>query len=241
MRVLRAKQTRKYLRFFQIVFGLTAPYNVILDGNFVYTLMKLKLDLRDRLLKLLQGNEVKYFMLSSAFNELKAVGAKTKAAVDFVRAFCDIIDETTVVGSFETPGECLQAYLEQEHRNPRSGRKYLVATQDRDLRTAVAKIPGVPIIFANKVSVVLEPPSASSKAHGMGIESAKAELSKTETEVVQRAAAELATRGAGAGNEAPLQKQRVKRKALEANPLASAAPTPGSANSKKRKTNKYKK
>lgn len=39
----------------------------------------------------------------------------------------------------------------------------MVATQDKDLRLFLASIPGIPLIYLNKVTVVLEPPSQASK------------------------------------------------------------------------------
>ena len=40
--------------------------------------------------------------------------------------------------------------------------KYLVATQDQDLRRTLAHIPGIPLIYLNKVTLILESPSQSS-------------------------------------------------------------------------------
>ena len=125
----------------------------------------------------------------------------------------------------------------------------MVATQDRTLRGDLGHMPGIPIIYANKVSVVLEPPSNSSKQFGQGIESTKAELSRSEASVVEVAVKASAAgavvvgdggEGAAALAEEAAQKQRVKRKATAANPLSSAAPDENSAKSKKRKTNKFK-
>ena len=44
MRVTRGKFIRKYLKFYEIVYGLNAPYDVLLDGNFIYHAMKYKID-----------------------------------------------------------------------------------------------------------------------------------------------------------------------------------------------------
>jgi rRNA-processing protein FCF1 len=42
-------------------------------------------------------------------------------------------------------------------------RRYLVASQDKDLRNSLGYVPGVPLIYLNKVTLVLEPPSQTSK------------------------------------------------------------------------------
>lgn len=41
-------------------------------------------------------------------------------------------------------------------------KRYFVATQDQELRRALAYIPGVPLIYLNKVTLVFETPSQSS-------------------------------------------------------------------------------
>lgn len=42
-------------------------------------------------------------------------------------------------------------------------RRYFVASQDKDLRQGMSSIPGIPIIYLNKVTLVLEPPSTASQ------------------------------------------------------------------------------
>ncbi|CBN74552.1 conserved unknown protein [Ectocarpus siliculosus] len=54
MRVTRAKQYRKHLRFFRIVYGISAPYKVILDGNFIHGCISSKVDIEKRLTSVLQ-------------------------------------------------------------------------------------------------------------------------------------------------------------------------------------------
>lgn len=41
-------------------------------------------------------------------------------------------------------------------------KRYFVATQDQELRRALAFIPGVPLVYLNKVTLVFETPSQSS-------------------------------------------------------------------------------
>ena len=44
MRVLRAKQIRKTLKFFQITYNVQQPFKIILDGNFIVVCLKMQLD-----------------------------------------------------------------------------------------------------------------------------------------------------------------------------------------------------
>jgi len=41
-------------------------------------------------------------------------------------------------------------------------RRYLLATQDQELRRSICSIPGIPLIYLNKVTLLLEAPSHSS-------------------------------------------------------------------------------
>ena len=71
--------------------------------------MKYKIDVRDRLEKLLQGGEVKLFVLKSVIKELEAVGPKAKSAKDFATTYCELIDDDQISG--EVPSERLTKYI----------------------------------------------------------------------------------------------------------------------------------
>ncbi len=78
---------------------------MILDGNFIFAAVKFKIDIRDRLQKLFQGNEVKLYVLQSIIQELEQVGVKAQHALEFAKACCEVINDEKVVG--ETAGERL--------------------------------------------------------------------------------------------------------------------------------------
>lgn len=145
MRVNRAKFVRKYLRFFKIVYGISPPFDVrkcmvwwiiksfqhlinllpiqiILDGNFIFAALKVKLDIRERLGKLLQGETIRIHVLKSVLTELTAAGAKTAAALEFAKSFCDVIDDTMFEG--ETPVEKLKAMLGKLMRSENTWRSW---------------------------------------------------------------------------------------------------------------------
>jgi hypothetical protein len=71
--------------------------------------LKVKLDIRERLVKLLQGEAIRMHVLKSVLTELTAAGTKTAAALEFAKSFCDVIDDTMFEG--ETPVEKLKAML----------------------------------------------------------------------------------------------------------------------------------
>jgi U3 small nucleolar RNA-associated protein 23 len=96
------------------------------------------------------------------------------------------------------------------------------------LRARLGVIPGVPIIYVNKVVLVLEPPSSQSKETSLEIEATKEALTPLEAEVLQKVTRKTKGVNIVGGESAatddstsvPTQ-QRKKRKATSANPLAS--------------------
>ena len=71
--------------------------------------MKYKLDIQERLGKLLQEETVKLFVQRSVLDELKSLGAKTKTSLEFAEKFCAIVDDRSIDG--ETPSGRLVAML----------------------------------------------------------------------------------------------------------------------------------
>lgn len=237
MRVNRAKFVRKYLKFFHLNFHINPPYHVVLDGNFIYAAIKVKLDIKERLEKLLQGETVRLFVLKSVLTELNAVGPKAAEAFKFAKTFCTVIDDDAFAIA-DTPAERLVALLRKQANDKSSSsssgsKHYFVATQDKDLRDRLGGIPGVPLIYMNKVVLVLEAPSSQSKETSLEIEATKVALTPLEAEVLQKVNNKktrgvnivggesiVAGRGAADSSSFPTQDRR-KRKATGANPLAS--------------------
>lgn len=69
-----------------------------MDGNFIFAALKYKIDIRDRLSKLFQGDEVKIYVLASTLAELQAVGPKAQNAFDFAKACCEVINDSHISG-----------------------------------------------------------------------------------------------------------------------------------------------
>ncbi len=119
MRVLRAKFVRRCLRFYKIIFGINPPYHVriisllskwtmtnslpelqiILDGNFIHTGLKYKVDIEHRLCGLLQVQNVVLYILKSSLDELRQVGQKAEAALNWALNCCTLIDDTKFPGT----------------------------------------------------------------------------------------------------------------------------------------------
>ena len=93
----------------------TSNSQIILDGNFIFAALKVKLDIQERLDKLLQGETIKIYVLKSVLAELAAAGSKTASALEFAKSFCDVIDDSMFEG--DTPCEKLKALLGKFTKN----------------------------------------------------------------------------------------------------------------------------
>ncbi len=262
MKINRSKAIRKYLRFFRLVFGIKAPYNVILDGNFIYEAIKHKIDLVDRIKSSLQGDEVRLFVTSSIMAELKKIGTRAQQALDFSTKFCQEIDDSKFLDFGDAAADRLSAMMKQIQDNWVKGTgdkdytvRYFVATQDKKLRKCLGGIAGTPLFYLNNVSFVMEPPSKASKNFNSDVESNKVALNEKESAIVnQLTEKSKGKKRKGDGNVIctsasvdPQEKkllekdseQRVKKKARAANPLSSRTADLTSSKTKKKKVAKF--
>ncbi len=82
---------------------------ILLDGNFIFACLKFKIDIVDRLEKLLQSGKVKLFILKSVLDEMKLVGQATVSSVDFAEQQCVILNDNATDN--QTPIEKYLEYL----------------------------------------------------------------------------------------------------------------------------------
>ena len=254
MRIVRAKYIRKYLKFYKAVYDINDPYDILLDGNFIYTALKKKVDIRARLLKLLQiPNNIELYILSSALRELESIGDKAISSKEFVNKFCIIIDDIHING--DTPAaktiNMLNGIRKEKNYNRSSSNnnKYMVATQDKDLRNILGEIPGIPIIYLNKVTLLLEPPSKSSKEYNQATEIMKSALNDEEHSLINRISLHNKKRKLSNNNKQINNGEsliptsnfifRKKEKTKASNPLANLSSSMNSTTSKKRKLNQF--
>lgn len=164
MRINRSKVVRKCLKFFRLVYNIADPYDVVLDSNFIIACQEFKIDIRDRLLKLLQCTQIRIYILQSALNLLKS-----KEALAFATSQCTVLEDDHLSG--DSPAWKLVSFqrkIHEEYINNASTKhkmkRYLIATQDGNVRTELRTIPGVPVLYANKVTLILEAVSEASKS-----------------------------------------------------------------------------
>lgn len=138
--------------------------------------MKYKLDVRHRLESLLQESNMKLFVLQSTINEMQSVGQKAAEALAWAQECCEVINDTQVTSN--NPLDRYKKVLEKK--------RYFVATQDKDLRGALNTLPGVPILYLNKVTMVLESPSKASLEYNNKAENIKMSAGEAEQDFMNK-------------------------------------------------------
>jgi U3 small nucleolar RNA-associated protein 23 len=148
------KWFRKVINFYRLVFKFEVPFNILVDGNFIATMLKKKLELKDHLTKVLDDN-VHIVITSCIVNELRELNDRLPGILDTVLKYK--IEECNHGGQIFNPEKCIKNIIGT--RNPK---KYFVATEDTFLRTQLRKIPGVPLLFFGQNMILIDKPSKSS-------------------------------------------------------------------------------
>ncbi|TDH73224.1 hypothetical protein CCR75_007943 [Bremia lactucae] len=156
MRYLRAKSIRKALRQFHILCGIKPPYKVLLDGNFIAMCLQMKLDVRERVPKYLQvkPHECEFYVPGAALEELKMLGEATKAAYDLAKSF-KIAETHNQLDDDEQRSVDVSKTI-QSIIGDRNVGKFVVCTQEVELRKALRLVHGVPLIYLNRSVLVFE-------------------------------------------------------------------------------------
>lgn len=220
---------------------------MVLDGSFLHACTKYKLDLYATLSRLLQ-DEVKLFTCSFVVNELKKLGLN------------DVIDKITSddIRILKTKKELETVEVDKgilKIVGERNDQRFVVATQDVELRKRLRQIPGVPLIYLNRAVPVLEKQSQASVDFQNGVEQKKRAPKKWERRKLHEDHTRNAKRtNTSSGSSKPSRKRKgpkgpnplsvlPKRKKLKkAEEVATAtSPSPSSPHKKKKKKRRKKK
>ncbi|KAI4232176.1 MAG: hypothetical protein L6R40_007491 [Gallowayella cf. fulva] len=132
--------------FFQYNTALTPPYNVLVDTNFLSHTVQHKLELLTTMMDCLYAKCIP-IITSCVMAELEKLGQKYRIALRIAR------DERWERLQCSHKGvyadDCLVDRV-QKHKI------YIVATNDRDLKRRIRKIPGVPIMSVARGKYVIE-------------------------------------------------------------------------------------
>ncbi|KAI9921272.1 hypothetical protein PsorP6_000691 [Peronosclerospora sorghi] len=158
MRYLRTKGIRKALRQFHFLCGIKAPYKVLLDGNFIVMCIKMKVNVYERVPKHLQvkADDCVFYVPRAALDELQLLNETTKEAYEMAKSFklvesCSKVEENGSDKVVEDVAKAIQSIIGDKNE-----RKFVVCTQDVNLRKALRLVPGVPLMYLNRSVVVFE-------------------------------------------------------------------------------------
>ncbi|KKY31685.1 putative rrna-processing protein utp23 [Diaporthe ampelina] len=159
MRGKRSKQYRKLLKQFELAFGFRQPYQVLVDAELIKDAHRFAMDLPQYLSNTLHG-EVKILITQCSMRHLYAqnkepgVARVIDKAKDYERRRCGHHPEEFLEPCSTL--ECLGGVV-----GPKNKHRYVVASQDPEVRAKMRGIPGVPLVYINRSVMILEPMAAA--------------------------------------------------------------------------------
>ncbi|KAL3662643.1 hypothetical protein V7S43_012490 [Phytophthora oleae] len=230
MRYLRAKGIRKALRQFHFLCGIKPPYKVLLDGNFIAMCVQMKVDVQERVPKYLQvkPHECEFYVPHAALEELKMLGETTKEAYDLAKSFkvAEAYDQDD--SSDDKPVDVSKHI--QSIIGAKNERKFVVCTQEVELRKALRLVPGVPLMYLNRSVLVFEEISRATLA--IVRQEEKANMAKLDVNEKRK----LEQMQEGESGENHEEQQRLqKKRAKGPNPLSMKKPAKKKVRAKKKK------
>ncbi|EFW99590.1 protein phosphatase [Grosmannia clavigera kw1407] len=176
MRAKRSKQYKKLVQQFNLHHGFREPYQVLVDADLVRDAQRFTMDLQAGLERTLHG-KVKIMITQCCIRHLYAQGREDRSvnkAIDLAKTFerrrCGHKPE-----EFEEPLStlaCLGHVVDEKGRGENKHR-YVVASQDQDVRRHMRGIAGVPLIYISRSVMIMEPMSAPTAKVGVQAERAK--------------------------------------------------------------------
>ncbi|PSR78857.1 Fcf1-domain-containing protein [Coniella lustricola] len=158
MRGKRSKAYRKLLKQFELAFNFRQPYQVLIDADLARDAHRFTMDLPTYLGNTLHG-DVKVLITQCSMRHLYAaaradttgqVNRVIDKAKDFERRRCGHHPD-----QFPEPlstAECLGSVVGATNKH-----RYVVASQDLEVRAKMREIPGVPLVYISRSVMILEP------------------------------------------------------------------------------------
>ena len=166
MRHKRLKKFRKTVQFFRSCYGFHPPFRVLVDGTFLSTLLKNKIRIQD-LLESALGGPTQMVVTRSVLRELEQIPGLQPAFKMAQRL--KMLTPVSHPSSFDGFGDDAPTAVPDSVRAMVTGeggrynpQHLFVATQDQELREELRGVPGVPLLYFQRVVLILEPPSTAS-------------------------------------------------------------------------------
>ncbi|KLU87452.1 hypothetical protein MAPG_06452 [Magnaporthiopsis poae ATCC 64411] len=164
MKAKRSKQYRKLMKQYCRVWNFREPYQVLVDAEIVKDANRFKMDLIPALERTLHG-KIKPMITQCSMRHLYAlqgIQPGMKALIDsvkenFERRRCGHHpDETDALSTLE----CLSSFVVDSGKGSRN--RYVVASQDAEVRRHMRGVKGVPLIYISRSVMIMEPMASGS-------------------------------------------------------------------------------
>lgn len=156
MRGKRSKAYRKLLKQFELAFNFRQPYQVLVDADLVRDAHRFAMDLPQYLSNTLHG-EVKVLITQCSMRHLYA-----QARTDTTGQLNKVIDKAKNLerrrcghhpDEFPEPLstlDCLGSVV-----GPSNKHRYVVASQEQEVRAKMRAIPGVPLVYISRSVMIV--------------------------------------------------------------------------------------
>nr|POE49497.1 rrna-processing protein utp23 [Quercus suber] len=162
MRAKRAKQYRKLMQQYQLTFSFREPYQILVDASIIQAAARYKMRLGSLLSTTLHG-EIKPMITQCCIRHLYALSTTTPAEKAEKDGWIEVAKqaERRLCGHHEleeplSAEECIMSVLDPKGAGANKHR-YVVATQEYELRARLRKVAGVPLVYINRSVMILEP------------------------------------------------------------------------------------
>lgn len=132
--------------FFQYNTQLGPPYHILIDTNFINFSIKNKLDIIQNMMDCLYAKCIPY-ITDCVLGELEKLGQKYKVALRIIKD--PRFERIHCLHKGTYADDCLVQRVTQH-------KCYIVATNDKDLKRRIRKIPGVPIMYVSQHKYTIE-------------------------------------------------------------------------------------
>ncbi|KAI9812458.1 MAG: hypothetical protein M1827_004689 [Pycnora praestabilis] len=155
MRGKRSKQYRKLMQQYGMTFGFREPYQVLLDAEMIQDVARFKMDLIRGLERTLHG-KIKPMITQCSMRHLYTADPRVPQLIEQAKSYerrrCDhhTLDEPL------SALECLSSVVDPKASRTNKHR-YVVASQESNVRAYMRNIPGVPLVYINRSVMIMEP------------------------------------------------------------------------------------
>lgn len=166
MRQKRAKSYRKQMLVYQHTFKFREPYQTIVHNDLVALCQGASFDLAKGVNRTIQA-EIKPMITQCCMQALYSAGDQhaIDTAKKYERRRCNHPPKAPL-----DPSDCIESIVNVDGHNKH---RYIVATQDAELRKKLRQVPGIPLVYMNRSVMVMEPLSKKSAQASEALESSK--------------------------------------------------------------------